>query len=73
MYFIKVLKPILNEVDILQMRVQMCQVDHCVPGSLSKVNETNWTLGEGDVSLAQPTQPIFNVENFRRFKGDASA
>lgn len=35
MYFIKALKPTLNEVDLLHMCVQMCQVNHCVPGSLS--------------------------------------
>ena len=41
MYFIKVLKPILNEVDVLHMCVRMHQVNHCVLDSLSKVNDTN--------------------------------
>lgn len=73
MYFIKVLKPVLNEIDILHMCVRVCQVNHCVPGSLSKVNEINWTLGEGAVYLAQSTRPIFNVEKFRRWKRVCSA
>lgn len=67
------LKLILNEVDVLHMCVGMCQANYQVPVSLSKVNETNWTLGEGAVSLAQSTLAIFNVEKFRRFKLDSSA
>lgn len=59
MYFIKVLKPVLNEVDILHMCVRIRQVIRCVPGSLSKVSETDWTLGEGAISLA-----LVNTANF---------
>lgn len=71
MYFIKVLKPILNEVDVLYMCVRICQVGHCVLEPPSKVNETNLTLEEGAVSLAQSTPPIFNAEKFRRFQLDS--
>lgn len=39
--------------------------------SPSKVNETNLTLEEGAVSLAQSTPPIFNAEKFRRFQLDS--
>lgn len=34
----------------------------------SEVNEANWTLGEGAVSLAWPTLSMFNVEKFRRLE-----
>ena len=71
MYFIKVLLPILNEVDVLYMCVRICQVGHCVLEPPSKVNETNLTLEEGAVSLAQSTPPIFNAEKFRRFQLDS--
>lgn len=71
MYFITVLKPILNEVDVLYMCVRICQVGHCVLEPPSKVNETNLTLEEGAVSLAQSTPPIFNAEKFRRFQLDS--
>lgn len=71
MYFIKVLKPILNEVDVLYLCVRICQVSHCVLGPPSKVNETNLTPEEGAVSLAQSTPPIFNAEKFRRFQLDS--
>lgn len=71
MYFIKVLKPILNEVDVLYLCVRICQVSHRVLGPPSKVNETNLTLEEGAVSLAQSTPPIFNAEKFRRFQLDS--
>ena len=79
MYFIKMLKPILNEVDVLYM----CVYIHTVyvskyAGSVtvcqdppSKVTETNLTLEEGAVSLAQSTPPIFNAKKFRRFQLDS--
>lgn len=68
MYFIKVAKPILNEVDKLHMCVRMWQVNRCVPGFLSTVNETNWTPGEGTVSSAQLLLSIFNVVKFKKYK-----
>lgn len=79
MYFIKMLKPILNEVDVLYMCVYIHtvymskyagSVPVCQDPPTPKVSETNLTLEEEAVSLAQSIPPIFNAEKFRRYQLD---
>ena len=51
--------------------VQICRLSPCVPGPPTpKVSETNLTLEEEAVSLAQSIPPIFNAEKFRRYQLD---